>query len=261
MKRTLFVLAAFLMMADIMGQRIEYKAKIPADVTSTEAAHMEMTQIAKKAQLLLYENGAWNYIKGAFAIDENGMSISNKGRDIRTLETAGYIDLPFCVFLWDENYYYSYRILIGDTLGGLDFHSLLQAMRFVDLLNFTKQKWAKQQEDTLVDFDRAVSGYRELTVKPPVSEEQRRLMVQGDAATKRKLYKEALNYYQKAIDLDPVSSPNAYFNSALLHAQLNHMNSAIIAMKKYLMLVPGAADARQAQDKIYEWEFLIERNK
>jgi hypothetical protein len=28
-------------------------------------------------------------------------------------------------------------------------------------------------------------------------------------------------------------------------------------MKKYLMLVPDAADAREAQDKIYEWEAFI----
>jgi hypothetical protein len=30
-------------------------------------------------------------------------------------------------------------------------------------------------------------------------------------------------------------------------------------MKKYLMLVPDAADARAAQDRIYEWEGLARR--
>jgi len=30
-------------------------------------------------------------------------------------------------------------------------------------------------------------------------------------------------------------------------------------MKKYLMLVPDAEDARGAQDKIYEWEAWIQK--
>jgi hypothetical protein len=31
-------------------------------------------------------------------------------------------------------------------------------------------------------------------------------------------------------------------------------------LKNYLLLVPDAPDTRAAQDKIYEWEFEIERN-
>jgi hypothetical protein len=43
----------------------------------------------------------------------------------------------------------------------------------------------------------------------------------------------------------------------LLSAQIHNFNDAILNMKKYLMLVPDAEDARSAQDKIYEWEDRI----
>jgi hypothetical protein len=40
----------------------------------------------------------------------------------------------------------------------------------------------------------------------------------------------------------------------LLSAQVKQYDDAIYHMKKYLLLVPDASDARGAQDKIYEWE-------
>ncbi len=48
---------------------------------------------------------------------------------------------------------------------------------------------------------------------------------------------------------------------ALLSAQMKWFNSAIPYMKQYLMLVPDAKDARKAQDKIYEWEFLAQKKQ
>jgi len=44
---------------------------------------------------------------------------------------------------------------------------------------------------------------------------------------------------------------------ALLCAQGNRFKSAIDYMKKYLLLVPDAPDARSAQDKVYEWEAML----
>lgn len=60
----------------------------------------------------------------------------------------------------------------------------------------------------------------------------------------------------KAVAVDPVSYPPAYFNLALLSAQIQQYQKAISYMKQYLTLVPDAKDARSAQDKIYEWELL-----
>ena len=94
-------------------------------------------------------------------------------------------------------------------------------------------------------------------MKPVVSETQRKLFVQANALSQQKDYPAALEFYTKALEIDPLSYPNAYFNMALLEAQLNRFHSAIASMKKYLTLEPDAGDARSAQDKIYEWELLI----
>jgi hypothetical protein len=41
---------------------------------------------------------------------------------------------------------------------------------------------------------------------------------------------------------------------ALIYSELGLRSRAIAAMRRCLRLLPDAANARQAQDKIYEWE-------
>ncbi len=106
-------------------------------------------------------------------------------------------------------------------------------------------------------FIELATKYRELKVKPVITEEQRKFIVQANSKSEKKEYKEALGFYQKAIQVNPTSYPSAYNNMALLAAQLKDYNLAILNMKKYLMLVPETEDARAAQDKIYEWEAEI----
>ena len=72
-------------------------------------------------------------------------------------------------------------------------------------------------------------------------------------------YAGAIDLYRKAIELDPMNYPAAYFNMALLSAQEKRFYSAIRYMKQYLLLVPDAKDARSVQDKIYEWELMMKR--
>jgi len=78
-------------------------------------------------------------------------------------------------------------------------------------------------------------------------------LVQATTATEEKRYTDAIDLLGKAINVDP-AYPQAHFNRALLWAQVNIYKAAILEMKKYLMLVPDAPDARASQDKIYEWE-------
>ena len=121
-----------------------------------------------------------------------------------------------------------------------------------------KDRQAKRDEQ-LAEFEPIAAQYRELIVKPPVSEEQRKYIAQANALTNQKRYKMAEEKYRKVIELDPTSWPPAYFNMALLAAQVNFPGTAIFRMKQYLLLVPDAKDARNAQDKIYEWEMLMEK--
>lgn len=106
-------------------------------------------------------------------------------------------------------------------------------------------------------FEQRASEYRSLTVKPAISEEQRRLIVQANLLTQQKNYRDAIARYEEVIKLDPTAYPAAYYNLALLWAQEEQFAQSIKFMKHYLLLVPDAKDARSAQDKIYEWEGLL----
>jgi len=130
------------------------------------------------------------------------------------------------------------------------------AEKFADDLYFIQKMMQKPHDDRRARFDAKVSEYRKTMVKPAVSEEQRKYIVQADALNQNKEYARALELYEKAVDVDPISYPGAYFNMALLAAQMNRYQQAIAYMKQYLDLDVQAKDVRSAQDKIYEWEIL-----
>jgi len=108
-----------------------------------------------------------------------------------------------------------------------------------------------------IQFCELAAKYREMDVKPTVTEEQRKYIVQANALNEEKRYSEALELYKKAIEIHPTSYPSAYYNMALIAAQIQDYRYAIYNMKKYLMLTPSAEDARAAQDKIYIWELKL----
>ena len=138
-------------------------------------------------------------------------------------------------------------------------NALADAERVADDLLFMQHTLRKQLDERLARFQPIALQYRALDTKPEMSEEQRRLIVQANALTQQKQYSRADEKYCQAIELDPVSYPEAYFNLALLEAQMDLPFTAIFHMKQYLMLVPDAIDARSAQDKIYEWEGMMQR--
>jgi len=137
--------------------------------------------------------------------------------------------------------YYNEPIMqLADDLFSIQFH--LNETRF-------------SSELTL--FEPIAKQYRVLSVKPPITEEQRKYIVQANGFNDEKLYTKAIELYKKAIKVDQTAYPAAYLNLALLSAQINQFDAAIYYMKKYLMLEPESTDARSAQDKIYLWEAKV----
>ena len=118
--------------------------------------------------------------------------------------------------------------------------------------------WKKRNEE-LILFKSVADQYRLLKIKPAVSEEQRKFIVQANMFNQEKDYEKAISFYNIVIKIDQTSFPAAYCNLALLSAQLFKYHSAIYNMKKYLMLEPEAIDGRNCQDKIYEWEAKISK--
>ena len=107
------------------------------------------------------------------------------------------------------------------------------------------------------DFDKIAKDYHSLVIKPTITEEQRKYIVQANSMNEKKDYLNAIKLYNTLIEKNPIAYPAAYYNLALISAQTGNYLYAIVNMKKYLLLVPESEDARAAQDKIYEWEAEI----
>jgi tetratricopeptide (TPR) repeat protein len=140
-----------------------------------------------------------------------------------------------------------------------DKNSDTSAHRFADDLYLIQQNVDSEHEQKLAAFKEKAVQYRSMNVKPAISEEQRKYIVQANALTQQKNYAGAMDRYKKAVEIDPTSYPAAYFNMALLCAQERRFKFAIDYMNQYLLLEPDARDARSARDKIYEWEVMIQK--
>lgn len=125
-----------------------------------------------------------------------------------------------------------------------------------DTLFSMGQRYRQQRDKDAAAFLEQAAKYRNATVKPALSEDQRRLIVQAEALRQRKDYAGAASLFRQLVRTSPTAYPVAYFNLALLYEQQEHYRQAIVPMRKYLLLAPDAKDARAAQDKIYEWEML-----
>ena len=95
--------------------------------------------------------------------------------------------------------------------------------------------------------------FARLPQRPPVPEEARRYVVQAEAELHAQRIDDAIKLYGQALAVVPCL-PEVSFNLAMIEAQKGSYPDAIRDMKAYLLMEPNATDARQAQDKIYEWE-------
>lgn len=145
----------------------------------------------------------------------------------------------------------------------IEIHGYENGKKFFDDLIYIQNQLRdadKNYNQQLTLFEPIAMNYRELKVKPAVSEDQRRFIVLGNSNFQERLYDKAIANFIKAIEVDQTAYPAAYSNLAILSAQLKKYNAAVYYMKKYLLLTPDASDARSAQDKIYEWEDKISNN-
>ena len=101
-----------------------------------------------------------------------------------------------------------------------------------------------------------VDSYARVRASQAIPEEARRYRVLADAAIREKRFPDAANAYEDALDVAPWWG-QGHFNAALVLAEIYYYRDAINHMRKYLALTPGASDARQVQDKIYEWENVL----
>lgn len=126
-----------------------------------------------------------------------------------------------------------------------------KAIRLADLLYFL----ANRPVQSAASFDEQARRYREMPVKPVLSEETIKYKAQAEFAVEQKRFDDAADYFEAALEVSPWW-PEGHFNRALILGELSRYREAVTEMKNYLQLVPNAPDARAAQNKIYQWESM-----
>lgn len=90
-------------------------------------------------------------------------------------------------------------------------------------------------------------------ITPDVEEALRRTQIQAELAIRENRLEDASRLYQATLTEHP-GWAFGHYNHALLLGELEFYPIAIWRMRIYLVLTPGAPDARAVQDQIYQWE-------
>jgi len=227
-----------------------YHPVVPPGMTWTDAVNVLLDTVRDR-------NNTNEGIKSS--IENNEITLTRNG-DGRVLAEFGFYRLLGLDIVVSGGTGSQPFLIALPGLATLNFSDRSSAEKAADALYFMQQDLQNLRDkgsERLAKFEPVAAQYRALETKPQMTEEQRKLVVQANALTEKKQFFNAREKYFGAIALDATSYPGAYFNLALLEAQMNLPFSAIAYMKQYLLLVPDAPDARSAQDKIYEWELLM----
>jgi tetratricopeptide (TPR) repeat protein len=107
-------------------------------------------------------------------------------------------------------------------------------------------------------FEAQAQAYRAAATKPELPESAREFKVRAESAVAEKRFLDAVEAYDRALQVAPWW-PQGHFNVALVLGELKTYGLAVKEMQRYLALAPDAANARQAQDKIYAWRGKLEK--
>jgi len=113
---------------------------------------------------------------------------------------------------------------------------------------------AAESPDPFLDV---VAQYKAANPKPQLSEEARKYKVQAEFLVQEKQYDKAVALYGKALEIAPWWAEGR-FQLALALGEQKKYRDAMREMQRFLLLAPESAEARAAQDKLYQWEVVAE---
>ena len=107
-------------------------------------------------------------------------------------------------------------------------------------------------------FQNALRAYQADPTKLEFPESARRHRIVAEAAVRDKQFDKAAEQYGEALRIAPWW-PEGRFNRAQILGELGQFAQAAREMQRFLLLAPQHANARAAQDKVYEWEAKASR--
>jgi tetratricopeptide (TPR) repeat protein len=105
-------------------------------------------------------------------------------------------------------------------------------------------------------FEQVASQYRAAKPRPVMPESARKFKVLAEYAAQEKHFDQAIDLYGKALVIVPWW-PEGHYGLALALGEQKRYRDALVEARRYLMLAPDGAEARNAQDKVYLWESLV----
>jgi hypothetical protein len=149
-----------------------------------------------------------------------------------------------------------FTALQSESLDVLAWKDAGDARRFADALNWLIYQAHQPGSDAaeLSEFTARLQGWHEKPDrKPQLSEALERDRILAEEAVNNKEFVKALERYEDGIAVYPVWA-EGWFNAALLYASLDEYGYAANRMRHYVLLMPEAADAKAAREKIIIWD-------
>lgn len=213
---------------------------------SPAKARRDLRRIFSKERVVEHSTFSASNVNGAEPSPQGVAFTLGRGTD-QTKEIIAWKDIgPLTVSARDSETKVARRFTF--YFGGEEGRRLSDAL-FVLKRVYTEPPVARDSSQ----FEAIAANYRNAVAKPEFPEAARRFRVQAEAAVRNKDYEDAADLYDEALKIAPWW-PEGRFNRALILGELKEYGEAMAEMKKYLVLVPDAPNARAAQDKIYEWE-------
>lgn len=127
-----------------------------------------------------------------------------------------------------------------------------KANSMLDALLYLKSVAVRAERAERGRFEQVLASHS-ASMARPLPEDANRYRVLAEQAVRDKKFDEAADDYGHLLEHAPWWPP-AYFNRALVLANIGAYDEGVTEMKRYLALAPGASNARAAQDQIYVWQ-------
>lgn len=198
------------------------------------------------------------------AVTEEGFEVQYSRNDVSAPERLPFEQAPKSEVVTDTIIgFRQFGVPVSPSLvlwcheGGLNTDTRFQcAKQLADALHVMRRR-VQERGTEETRFEAIAAQYRAANPKPAFPEEARRFKVQAEFAVEQKRLPDAARLYAEALKVAPWW-PEGRFNRALILAEGGQYRGAIAEMRRYLVLVPAAPDARVAQDSIYRWESAMQ---
>ena len=253
----LLPLILFTLVLALIGCATDYKPAVNLSAASTKPKQGDIKLILLEINTLVRESD-FSGIK-SISLADGGLTVGSQEDIIKwddldpRAEGSWFWDIFFpvghCVVKLTNGNGHSYKT---SSMDQINTGCGPNEQKFISLLVILKQA-VRDDEQNDDDFEKAARMYRLAANKPSLPEEARKFKVQAEVAVRDKKFEDAAELYKKALGIAPWW-PEGHFNRAIVLGESRYYLGAIREMKRYLIIVPNAPDARAAQDKIYEWE-------